>query len=75
MSDFEFLFKNFGINFTIKNQNSVQRLLKNMTKEEVIIYLKETYNNIKSNPNVLNIPALFSQKICKGETQEHFIQK
>lgn len=75
MSDFEILFKEFEINFTTKNQNSVQELLKNMSKKEVIDYLEETYNNIKSNPNVRDVPAFFSEKISKGEVQEPFIQK
>mgnify|MGYP000848705681 FL=1 len=75
MSDFEILFKEFEINFTTKNQNSVQDLLKNMSKKEVIDYLEETYNNIKSNPNVRDVPAFFSEKISKGELQEPFIQK
>ena len=34
-----------------------------------ILYLKETYENIKATPEVKNIGALFSSKIAKGERQ------
>ena len=73
IDEFKNLFNEFGINFTNKNKNSIKKLLKTMSINEVKLYLKETYENIKNNPNVTNIPALFSSKIEKGERQPEFI--
>lgn len=73
IDEFEELLNKWGINFTTKNQNSIKRLLKTMPFSEVKKYLVETYENIKNNPNVTNIPALFSSKIEKGERQSKFI--
>lgn len=72
-NEFENLFNEFGINFTNKNKNSIKKLLKTMSFLEVRNYLKETFENIKSNPNVKNIAALFSNKIAKGERQIKYI--
>lgn len=73
IDEFENLFSEFGINFTNKNKNSIKKLLKTMSFLEVRNYLKETFENIKSNPNVKNIAALFSNKIAKGERQIKYI--
>ena len=40
-----------------------------MKEQEVIQYLRETYENIKETPNVKSIARLFSSKIAKGERQ------
>ena len=40
-----------------------------MKEKDVILYLKETYQNIKETPNVKSIARLFSSKIAKGERQ------
>lgn len=66
---FEKLFKEFGINYTVTNQESVKRLLTKMTLDEVVRYLKETYEAISKTASVKNIAALFSMKIKKGERQ------
>lgn len=75
VNEFKNLFKEFKINFTLRNKNSIKSLLSKMTKEEVTAYLKETFNNLSINPNVNNVPALFSEKISKGEIQEPFLKK
>lgn len=67
--DFEELFKEFDISYTYKNQQAVKKLREKMTDNDVILYLKETYKNIKATPEVKNIGALFSSKIAKGERQ------
>lgn len=66
---FENLFKEFGINYTTTNQESVKKLLTKMTHEEVVRYLKETYKSISKTAAVKNIAALFTMKIKKGERQ------
>lgn len=66
---FEKLFDELGITFTKTNQTSILKLLKTMKEKEVILYLKETYENIKVTPEVKNAAALFSKKISKGERQ------
>jgi len=40
-----------------------------MKDKDVVLYLKETYENIKQTPEVKNIGTLFSCKIAKGERQ------
>lgn len=67
--DFEALFKEFDISYTYKNQQAVKKLREKMSDNDVILYLKETYQNIKATPEVKNIGALFSSKIAKGERQ------
>ena len=67
--DFEELFKEFDISYTYKNQLAVKKLRKKMSDNDVYLYLKETYENIKATPEVKNIGALFSSKIAKGERQ------
>ena len=67
--DFEKLFKEFDISYTYKNQQAVKKLREKMSDNDVILYLKETYENIKATPEVKNIGALFSSKISKGERQ------
>lgn len=67
--DFEELFKKFDISYTYKNQQAVKKLREKMSDNNVILYLKETYENIKATPEVKNIEALFSSKISKGERQ------
>lgn len=66
---FEKLFKEFGINFTTTNKESVLRLRKSLSLKDVELYLRETYQAIKENKDVVNVPALFSSKIAKGERQ------
>ena len=72
---FENLFNEFGITFTKTNQASILKLLKTMKEKDVILYLKETYKNIKITSEVKNVGALFSKKIAKGERQINFTQK
>lgn len=67
--DFEELFKEFDISYTYKNQQAVKKLRRKMSDNDVILYLKETYENIKATPEVKNIGALFSSKIAKRERQ------
>lgn len=67
--DFEALFKEFNISYTHKNQAAVKTLREKMSDKDVVLYLKETYENIKATPEVKNIAALFSSKIAKGERQ------
>lgn len=66
---FENLFKEFGINFTTTNKESVLRLRKSLSLKDVELYLRETYQAIIENKDVINVPALFSAKIAKGERQ------
>ena len=67
--DFEELFKEFDISYTYKNQQAVKKLREKMSDNDVFLYLKETYENIKATPEVKNVKALFSSKISKGERQ------
>lgn len=67
--DFEALFKEFNISYTLKNQEAIKKLREKMKDKDVVLYLKETYENIKQTPEVKNIGALFSSKIAKGERQ------
>ena len=67
--DFEALFKEFDILYTYKNQQAIKKLREKMSDNDVFLYLKETYENIKATPEVKNIAALFSSKIAKGERQ------
>ena len=67
--DFEALFKEFDISYTRKNQEAVKKLRSKMSDKDVVLYLKETYENIKATPEVKNVGALFSSKISKGERQ------
>lgn len=69
---FENLFKQLGVNFTRTNQNSVARLLKTLSKDQVEEYLIETYENLKENPNIKNLAAAFTKKISTGERQLKF---
>lgn len=73
MEELKKLFVEWNINFTQKNQNSINKLLKTMSYQEVRSYLTEVLENLKSNPEVIDIPALFSTKIAKGERQSKFI--
>lgn len=66
---FKDLFDEFGITLTKTNQASIEKLLRTMKEQEVIQYLRETYENIKETPNVKSIARLFSSKIAKGERQ------
>lgn len=69
---FENLFKNLGVNFTTTNQKSIKKLLKTLNLEQVEKYLLETYENMKSNPDIKNIPAVFTKKIMTGERQPKY---
>ena len=66
---FKNFFKNIEVGYTTKNKNSVKALLKKMKPQQVIQYLKETWENIKITPGVVNAPALFSIKIERQERQ------
>lgn len=67
---FENLFKEFKINFTKTNQESVKKLLVSLSLEKKVEeYLRETYENIKKTPSVKDPARLFSAKIAKGERQ------
>ena len=66
---FENLFKEFGINFTKTNKDSVLRIRKHLSLQDTENYLRETYIAIKENKDVKNIAALFSTKIAKEERQ------
>ena len=66
---FENLFKEFGINFTKTNKDSVLKLRKHLSLQDTESYLRETYTALKENKEVKNIAALFSTKIAKEERQ------
>ena len=66
---FENLFKEFGINFTKINKDSVLKLRKHLSLQDTESYLRETYRALKENKDVKNIAALFSTKIAKEERQ------
>lgn len=66
---FENLFKEFGINFTKTNKDSVLKIRKHLSFKDTENYLRETYSAITENKDVKNIGALFSSKIAKGERQ------
>ena len=66
---FENLFKEFGINFTKTNKDSVLKLRKHLSLQDTESYLRETYTALKENKDVKNIAALFSTKIAKEERQ------
>lgn len=69
---FENLFKTIGVNFTTTNQKSVKKLLKTLNRIQVKEYLLETYENMKTNPNIENIEGAFSIKIMTGERQSKY---
>lgn len=69
---FENLFKTIGVNFTTTNQKSVKKLLKTLNRNQVEEYLLETYENMKTNPNIENIEGAFSIKIMTGERQSKY---
>mgnify|MGYP000161150387 CR=1 FL=1 len=67
---FENLFKEFKINFTKTNQESVKKLLVSLSSQKKVEeYLRETFENIKKTPSVKDPARLFSSKIAKGERQ------
>lgn len=66
---FENLFKEFGINLTKTNKDSVLKLRKHLSLQDTENYLRETYTALKENKDVKNIAALFSTKIAKEERQ------
>lgn len=66
---FENLFKEFGINFTKTNKDSVLKIRKHLSFKDTENYLRETYIALKENKDVKNIAALFSIKIAKEERQ------
>lgn len=68
---FEKMFKEeFNVNYTKSNQLAIKNLRKKMSKQQVVDYLKETYNNLQDNKDKINnIAALFSTKIKKQERQ------
>ncbi|MGL4866091.1 MAG: helix-turn-helix domain-containing protein [Cetobacterium sp.] len=69
---FENLFESLGVNFTTTNQKAVNKLLKTLSKEDTEKYLLETYENMKSNPDIKNISGAFSKKIQTGERQPKY---
>ena len=66
---FENLFKEFGINFTKTNKNSVLKIRKHLSLKDTELCLRETYTALKENKEVKSIAALFSAKIAKEERQ------
>lgn len=71
-SDFDFnkFFKKLGIKFHNANQEAVRRLLKEMSVKEVVDYLNELNETIKSSSSsVTNFDGLFTAKLQKGERQ------
>ncbi|MGL5595860.1 MAG: replication initiator protein A [Cetobacterium sp.] len=69
---FENLFEKIGVNFTTTNQKSIKKLLKTLSKEQVEQYLLETYENMRTNPNIENLEGAFSIKIITGERQSKY---
>ena len=74
---FEKMFKEeFNVNYTKSNQLSIKNLRKKMSKQQVVDYLRETYNNLQDNKDKINnIAALFSSKIKKQERQINISSK
>ena len=71
-SDFDFnkFFKKLGIKFHKANQEAVRRLLKEMSVKEVVNYLNELNEAIKSSSSsIANFDGLFTAKLQKGERQ------
>ncbi|WP_027131856.1 hypothetical protein [Fusobacterium necrophorum] len=73
--DFEKIFHELGVNYTKMNQESIERLLQKMKPYEVEHYIRELYKNIKENPDVKNVNALFSAKIQRQECQINTVKK
>ena len=67
--DFEKIFHELGVNYTKTNKESIEKLLQKMKSYEVERYIRELYQNIKENPDVKDINALFSAKIQRQECQ------
>lgn len=77
-SDFDFneFFKKLGIKFHKSNQESVKRLLKDMSVKQVVDYLNELNDSIKSSSSsVTNCDGLFTAKLQKGERQININQR
>lgn len=73
--DFEKIFHELGVNYTKTNQKSIEKLLIKMKPYEVERYIRELHKNIKENPDVKNVSALFCTKIQKGELQINIVKE
>lgn len=73
--DFEKIFHELGVNYTKTNQESIEKLLQKMKPYEVEQYIRELYKNIKENPDVKDVNALFSVKIQRQELQINTIKQ
>lgn len=67
---FEKLFDEFKINYTNKNRKSVENLRKKLGDMETEKYLREVYIALKENPNINNLPGLFTNLLEKGKRVE-----
>lgn len=77
-SDFDFneFFKKLGIKFHKANQEAVKKLLKDMSVKQVIDYLNELNDSIKSSSSsIINCDGLFTAKLQKGERQININQQ
>ncbi|KYM42212.1 hypothetical protein [Fusobacterium necrophorum] len=66
---FEKIFHELGVNYTKTNRESIVKLLQKMKPYEVERYIRELHKNLKENPSVKDINALFSVKIQRQECQ------
>lgn len=66
---FEKIFKEFSVNFTIRNQKSIIKLLKTQNLEEVKNYLLDTFAKINSNSKIKNPSGVFSKIIESGKKE------
>lgn len=73
--DFEKIFHELGVNYTKTNKESIEKLLQKMKSHEVERYIRELYKNIKENPDVKDVNALFSVKIQRQELQINTIKQ
>lgn len=66
---FEKIFHELGVHYTKTNKESIEKLLQKMKPYEVERYIRELHKNLKENPDVKDVNALFSVKIQRQECQ------
>lgn len=66
---FEKIFHELGVHYTKTNRESIEKLLQKMKPYEVERYIRELHKNLKENPDVKDVNALFSVKIQRQECQ------
>lgn len=66
---FEKTFHELGVHYTKTNKESIEKLLQKMKPYEVERYIRELHKNLKENPDVKDVNALFSVKIQRQECQ------